>query len=72
VARLATCRTGEVREFLASDQALIREVFDGGASDGATWPARVLLLLPGTVHGHIWDARGRKNLHLLTPEGWMA
>jgi Protein of unknown function (DUF1365) len=63
--------TGEVREFIASDEALFCEVFDVGASDGATWPARALLLLIGTGHGHRWDGRGEKNLHPLTPEGWM-
>jgi hypothetical protein len=64
--------TGEVCEFVVSDEALFREVFDMSKPGGATWPTRMLRLLPDAVRGHEQDVGGRKNLHPLTPESWMA
>ena len=63
--------TREVREFLVSDEALFCEVFDVGRSGGATWPVRVLRLLPATAHGYGRVAEDRQNGHPLAPEGWM-
>jgi hypothetical protein len=63
--------TREAREFLVSDEALFCEVFDVGRSGGATWPVRVLRLLPATVHGYGRVAEDRQNGHPLAPEGWM-
>ncbi|KAH9969981.1 hypothetical protein BGW80DRAFT_1461605 [Lactifluus volemus] len=62
---------GEVREFLASNEALFREVFDVRES-GATWPARVLRLLPDAARRHEQVVGGGKTPHPLMPESWMA
>ncbi|KAH9974567.1 hypothetical protein BGW80DRAFT_1251331 [Lactifluus volemus] len=64
--------TGDVREFLASDEALFREVFDMRESGGATWPARVLRLLPGAARRNEQDVGGGKTPHPLMPESWVA
>ncbi|KAH9969988.1 hypothetical protein BGW80DRAFT_1176686 [Lactifluus volemus] len=64
--------TGEVREFLVSDEASFREVFDIHESGGATWPARVLRLLPDAACRHEQDVGGGKNPHPLMPESWIA
>jgi hypothetical protein len=56
-------KAGDVREFVVSDEALFCEVFDegtiAGGEGGATWPARLLRLLPqpGHVQGHEHEQR---------------
>ena len=64
--------TGEVREFLVSDEALFLEVFDMRESGGTTWPTRMLRLLPDAARRHEQDVGGGKDPHPLLPESWMA
>ncbi|KAH9969976.1 hypothetical protein BGW80DRAFT_1461600 [Lactifluus volemus] len=63
--------TGEVREFLASNEALFRDVFDVRES-GATWPARVLRLLPDAARGmnRLLEV-GRPRIRLCQKVGWL-
>ena len=71
--------TGEVREFVVSDEALFYEVFDAGTKaaagegGGAAWPARLLRLLPQPgpgVHEQRHDEHEqRPHAHPLAPRG---
>ena len=67
---------GDVREFVVSDEALFYEVFDAdtraGVGGGATWPARLLRLLPqpgpgGHEQGHRHERHPQA--HPLAPQG---
>jgi hypothetical protein len=68
---------GDVREFVVSDEALFCEVFDagtiaGGEGGGATWPARLLRLLPQPGPGGHEQGREheeRPHAHSLAPRG---
>ncbi|KAI0001530.1 hypothetical protein BJV74DRAFT_882488 [Russula compacta] len=62
---------GDVREFVASDEALSREVFEAGAPGGATWSTRLLRLLPwpGDEGGHQSGPESDRQPHPLAPDG---
>ena len=63
---------GDTREFVVSDETLFCEVFDagaiagGGCERGATWPARLLRLLPQS--GRDRDRYGERHAHPLLPQ----
>lgn len=64
---------GDVREFVVSDEALFREVFNAGATGGATWSTRLLRLLPWPEdeHGHQSGAESDRHPHPLAQDGRM-
>lgn len=62
----------DVREFVASDEALFSEVFDAGTiaggEGGATWPVRLLRLLPQPgFGGHEQGHEHEQHAHPLAP-----